>query len=125
MKPLRKHLKLIVLFLAITLCLTSCTQDSDEEVELLYETRCFVVKDRNTNTPIVGASVGLLGPRTLSFQRIGNGITDHNGEICIELKGESYNSHGIQINCAKDGYRTVLISYSPPVNFFEIYLVPK
>ena len=113
----------IILFLAICL---GCSKDSinDEEKEV---TRCFVVKEKDTNIPISNAEITAkhfsCSGGGCGFSTIGVKFTNQNGEACSNLGNFDPGDISV-LYCKKDGYKSFEMWHFP-LDFREIYLEPN
>lgn len=84
-----------------------------------------MLKDKDTNTPISGASVSLDGNLICDYSGCGSSVfgyeeTDVDGNSCITIS-QSQMEDVTSISCSKEGYKYFSI-YNPPSNFNVIYL---
>ena len=114
-----------VIIVCLAICL-GCSKDSiDEEEEAV--TRCFVVKDINTNIPISNAEITAkhfsCSGGGCGFSTIGVKLTNQNGEACFNLGNFDPGDISV-LYCKKDAYKPFEMWHFP-LDFREIYLEPN
>ena len=117
--------KYIIISFVILLAFGCSKSEINEPREF---TRCFSVKDLNTNMPIFDARVNLqeklesviLGGYL--FRAFASGNTNVLGEVCITWSSKD-NGKIDNIATFAEGYRHFDF-INPPTNYSEIYLIP-
>jgi hypothetical protein len=111
----------IILALLGNLILLNCS--SNDTIEPKITTRCFVVKEVNTDTKIPDARVYLQERLEVFdgyyYNTIIMGVTDQNGEVCL-----TFNKIIDRIESVADGYAYRDID-NPPNDLVEIFLFPQ
>jgi hypothetical protein len=119
-------MKKLILLIGLLILLFSLSCSKSDEKDDLTITRCFVVKEIDTNIPIPTARVTLQEIVYLfdgSFGKtIAWGITDNNGEVCMVLSSNGNNKID-RILVWAEGYRYFDFD-NPPSGYSEIYLSP-
>ena len=111
----------IISALFVCIILINCSSNTSIEDETV--TRCFVVKEVNTDITIPYARVYLKEKLEVFdgyyYNTIVMGITDENGEVCL-----TYNKWIDRIESVADGYSYNHID-NPPLGLIVIYLFPQ
>lgn len=116
-----KKIGCIILLLSI---FYSCSKNEEDQIN--YISRCFMVKDFVTKLPVAEARVSLhygeascyLG--ACGFPELGFGISDDTGQACITFDSSIKITH---ISCGKSGYYWNFID-NPSKDTRIIYLIP-